>query len=280
MPELPEVEIITRDLHRYAKDAVVEDVVFVNGYSVNPSNDYFLKHTLGHKITGSKRIAKNIVIDFSSGHFATIHLAMTGNLLLRGADHPSDNWPRLVLNLAKKGKKFALRFTDKRMFGKVRLWHKDELETFKSKYGPEPIDEKVTPQQFLNLIRSKNTNVKNVLLDQSKIAGLGNVYAIDALWTARIHPETKTKDIDINMAADLLEASREVLNEGIENRGISMSDYRDLFGKQGKQQEYFRVYKKEKCQRCGAKVVSKKINGRNTYFCPICQSLGNQKGLL
>lgn len=167
-----------------------------------------------------------------------------------------------------------------RMFGRVNLLNKDELTQFKEKFGPEPIDENLTEEVFLRQIQSKRTNIKKALLDQSIISGMGNIYAIDALWLAKIHPETKTSDLNPALAQKLLTSSREILQEGIKNRGVSMSDYVDLFGKSGNQQNYFRIYKQKNCPKCQSKVEFIQLNGRGTYYCPTCQPRRNNPDLL
>lgn len=278
MPEMPEVHTITEDLKKYAANAVIKNVVIRGEYQTVPDNTTFLDATKNQKIVRTLRIAKNIILELESGDFIQIHLAMTGKLLLREKGFKDDRWERVVFHLEKKQKAFELRFCDMRMFGKVVLLNEDELEMLQQKYGPEPLQENLTPKAFLRHLQSKNSNIKNVLLDQNIVAGMGNVYVTDALWIAEIHPETKTREFNLEMAAKLLEASRKILEEGIKNRGISMSDYVDLFGKKGKQQEHFRVYGKSICERCNTQVDFKKINGRGTYFCTNCQIKGTTAG--
>lgn len=275
MPELPEVHTITTDLKKYALGAKIKNVSIKGDYSAIPDNETLERSAVGHVIKDVRRIAKNIVIQISSGSWLVIHLAMTGRLLLRKPEQQSDKWERVVFSLEKNGKVFELRFCDMRMFGKVRVLGDSELEAIQKKYGPEPTDESLKPQEFHQILLSKRTTIKNALLDQNLISGLGNVYATDALWMAQIHPETPTKQISLDMATKLLIASKEILQEGIQNRGISMSDYVDLFGKAGQQQNFFRVYRKEICTRCKGKIDFKQLNGRGTYFCSNCQFKGD-----
>ncbi len=271
MPELPEVHTITTDLKRYALGAKIKNVHIRDGYSALPDNETLEKAAKNYVVEDVQRVAKNIVVQLSSGNWIVMHLAMTGRLLLRKPEQASDKWERVVFDLEKNRKSFELRFCDMRMFGKVKLLNSKELGLIKEKYGPEPLDTKLRPQEFHQIVQSKRTTIKNALLDQNLISGLGNVYATDALWIAQIHPETQTKQISLTMAARLLDASKDVLQEGIQNRGISMSDYVDLFGKKGQQQNYFRVYRKEICTRCSSKIEFKQLNGRGTYFCSRCQ---------
>ena len=172
--------------------------------------------------------------------------------------------------MKKNNKDFELRYCDKRNFGKLKILTKNDFDEFSSKYGPEPTTS-LKVADFIKQLTKKRTNIKNALLDQKLISGMGNVYANDALWIAQIHPETKTTDLSLERAEKLLQACVEILQEGIKHRGISMSDYVDLFGKKGQQQNHFRIYKKDTCRRCGTKTEVTKLNGRGTYYCPTCQ---------
>jgi formamidopyrimidine-DNA glycosylase len=159
------------------------------------------------------------------------------------------------------------------MFGKVELIQKSKVISLRKKYGPEALDKKLTPEKFLECLGSKRTNIKNALLDQKVVSGLGNIYATDALFLAGIHPETKTSEINLESAEKLLEAARSVLEEGIKNRGSTLPDkmYVDIYGKPGNQQKYFKIYMQKVCPRCKERVKFKKISGRGTYFCNHCQ---------
>jgi formamidopyrimidine-DNA glycosylase len=207
---------------------------------------------------------------------------MTGRVLIRDPKEKKDKWVKVLLQIKKDDDVKHLRFADMRMFGRAELMSPESFVKLAEKYGPEPLDAKVGPQEFLDLLQSKRSNIKNVLLDQKIISGLGNIYATDALFIAKVHPETQTEDLTPEIAKKLLNAARSILEEGIKNRGATLPDrmYVDAFGKSGKQQKYFRIYMKEICPECETKVVFKKIAGRGTYFCPECQVLGGQPTLL
>ncbi len=272
MPELPEVQTITTDIQNLLKDAVIRKVNFVGTYQVYPTNQEFVKALENQKISKILRIAKNIIFELNNENYLLTHLAMTGKLLVRSPSYARDGWERVLYQIQlKNGKEIELRFCDTRMFGKVQLLNSAEFEALKLKYGPEPIDPKLTHQQFHRIVNSKKTNIKNLLLDQGTVAGLGNAYATDALWIAGIHPETPTQSITLQKAADLLEACREILHEGIKNRGLTIDSYVDAFGKPGQQQLFFRIYQQTTCKRCNIPAQFKKLNGRGTYFCENCQ---------
>ncbi len=271
MPELPEIHTITTDLAKYVKGAVVVETVIASGYEPSAKKQLLLAQTNGYTIKNVQQLAKNIVIELSSGFYLVIHLAMTGRLLLRTQGFSPDNWQRVTFFLEKNGKKFELRFCDKRKFGKVDVLTAKELEELRNGYGPTPLDHDLDALKLHTRLKMKKTAIKNVLLDQKIISGVGNAYANDALWLASLHPQTSTHQLNLTQAEKLLDALREILTEGIKNRGISMSDYVDLFGKPGKQQEYFRIYRQENCLKCKNKVEFMQLNGRGTYFCLTCQ---------
>lgn len=280
MPELPEVHTITDDLKKHAKGGVVTRVVVKSGYTALPENRIFVSAVTKGRIESVRRIAKNIIFELDTGNFVLFHLAMTGRLLLRRPDFGSDKWERVIFELSRDGKKYELRFCDMRRFGKVELLDSAGIKSLEDKYGPEPIDSELGVEDFLRSLQSKNTNIKNALLDQKVISGMGNIYVNDALWMAEIHPETRTLGITPEMAKNLFESSREILIEAIENRGSTLGDkmYVDLFGREGSHQDHFRIYGKEKCPRCGSDIEFIKLNGRGTFFCPACQDLNSQEG--
>ena len=281
MPELPEVQTIVSDLKKYLEGAEIKNVAIHQPYKTIPDNKTFMAGVVGQKITNITRQAKNIVFDLANGKTIIIHLAMTGRILLRTKGFKQDSWERVIFTVEKNEKVLEMRFCDMRTFGKVALVE-NRNDYFEGKYGPEPIDKKLTPQQFLTILKSKKTNIKNVLLDQEFVSGLGNIYATDALFLAGINPETTTADLSPENASTLLETARLILAEGIEHRGSTLGDkmYVDIFGKEGVHQKFFRIYGKETCPNCSSTVAFTKLNGRGTYYCPKCQPKKGQAGLL
>lgn len=278
MPELPEVQTITSDLKKHVENTLIKDVQIIGGYSTSPEGKLFTEKLKGRHITDVFRIAKNIILKIDSNEYVLIHLAMTGQVLLRIKDFKPDRWTRVVFILDKNGKEGELRFTDMRMFGKVKLINEEELEKLMEKYGLDPTKDEIPLEIFLNKLKTKRTTIKNALLDQSLLSGVGNIYATDSLWMAQIHPESKTGSLDADSAQRLLNSIKEILLESIQHRGSTLNDkmYVDIFGKIGNHQEYFRIYGKKNCPICKSKTTFKKINGRGTYFCDTCQVLLNQ----
>lgn len=285
MPELPEVTTIVNQLQEEIIGSKIADVRSVGGYKTQPEFPEFRQKLEGREIRGVRRIAKNIVIEISNfkfqiSNYIVIHLAMTGRLLLRNSGHKSDPWLRLVFKLKfpeseSRITNHELRFCDSRMFGFVRLMSQDELERYAAKYGPDALDENLTPTSFLNQLKKKKTEVKRAMLEQDLIAGVGNIYANDSLWMCGIHPQTPTGGLTGEQAAKLLSSLRELLVESIKHRGSTLEDkmYIDIYGEAGEHQNFFRVFGKtgQPCPRCGVKIEFLEIGGRGTFFCPECQ---------
>jgi len=279
MPEFPEVYTISQDLKKNIIGYKIKNIQVFKYYKLPSPINTKLKNTIGLKILDVENIAKNIVIKLSKDTYIVFHLAMTGRILLRESSHKDDNWVKIVLELERNDKILHLKFADMRQFGKVLVLNKQGVSTLANKYGLDPLEEKITPEKFLEQIKSKKTNIKNALLDQKIISGVGNIYATDSLFLSRIHPKTSTQDITLEDAAKLLKSIRQVLREGIKNRGSTLPDkmYVDIFGKEGHQQNHFKIYLKQKCPVCNSKVEFIKINGRGTYYCPTCQLYKNFK---
>ncbi len=282
MPELPEVHTVSSDLNIHITDWVIKEVQIFGTYRVLPSPEAFKKHLLNHKVKGVSRIAKNINIMLESGNSLVIHLAMTGQVLLREAHARPDKFVRVILTIEKAGTKKHIRYCDMRMFGKIGVVGSKGLQALKDKYGPEPVNPATTPEEFYNKIKSKRTNIKNALLDQEIVSGLGNIYATDTLFLSGVHPETSTTNITPQLGELLLNNARLILLEGISHRGSTLGDkmYLDIFGNSGTHQNYFRIYGKDFCPTCNTPTSFIKLNGRGTYFCQICQPEGGQKRLI
>jgi formamidopyrimidine-DNA glycosylase len=200
---------------------------------------------------------------------------MTGRILLRPDKDEPDKWVKIVFEITRNNKTMYLKFCDMRQFGKVRVLSKDELELLQNKYGIDVLNQDISAEEFLKLLKSKKSTIKNVLLDQKIISGLGNIYATETLFLSKINPKTPTQDLTLKQSEEILKNSREILKEGIKNRGSTLSDkmYVDIFGKSGSQQNHFKIYGKNICPVCNSKTMFEKINGRGTYYCPTCQPI-------
>lgn len=282
MPELPEVHTISTDLNKYLTGYTIEKVAIAPKYNVLPDNQTFVKGVIGKKVINVHRIGKNILIYLDSGMAIKTHLAMTGRLLLREKVHGEDRWVRVLFLVSKYAVEKHLRYTDMRMFGNMELLDRVNIEKLKNSIGINLLDDTLNTDRFLENIKSIRTNIKNILLNQRIFSGLGNIYANESLFEAKLHPELKTTEIDYDKADRLLTAIRKVLNKGIEHRGSTLKDkmYVDIFGKEGNFQNHFKVYGKKICNDCKGKITYIKLNGRGTYFCPNCQPESMQRSLI
>ncbi len=288
MPELPEVETVRSGLTKLLPGHIVTAVThdWPKSFPNAPADiEQFL---IGSTVTQVRRRAKVLLIDLSTNYTLVIHLKMTGQLVYVGeqrfgAGHPSDS---LVGQLPDKSthvtlqldKGASLFFNDQRKFGWVRLMPTVEVENldFFQKVGPEPLAADFTWQVFKGrLQRRKNSNIKAVLLDQTVIAGVGNIYADESLWGAKIHPTTLVKDLKDTPIKKLYEELQYVLQLAIDKGGSSNHTYVNAEGKRGSYMDFARVFRRENlpCPRCGTTIIKTKVAGRGTHTCPVCQKV-------
>lgn len=270
MPELPEVETVAR---RIEKDVVGRKIVSADVYwartLATPSVKKFKQEVVGQVIKSVSRRAKYIVLSLENYNLL-IHLKMSGDLTVRKGKIKPEKHDRLVLNLkSKTGALSQLVFNDVRKFGKV--WFTNQPEKILGKLGPEPLEKNFTPQWLFENLQKRKRQIKPTLLDQTFLAGVGNIYADESLHIAKIHPQALTNSVSQKQAGALHEAIVSVLREGIRRNGASFdSAYRG-----GEYQNYFRVYGKEDepCVVCGTKIKKIFVGQRGTHFCPQCQKV-------
>lgn len=287
MPELPEVETVAVGLQRLLPGRVIAGVVSDTPKSFPNAPADVQVFLVGAAISRVKRRAKVLIIELASGYSLVIHLKMTGQLVFRsptirfGAGHPSDS---LVGDLPDKSTRVSFDFTDgsqlyfndQRKFGWVRLMPTGEvmnLDFFK-KVGPEPLSTAFTAAILKErLLRRKNTSIKAALLDQSVIAGIGNIYADESLWGAKIHPATTVKDVPEKKINNLYASIRQVLQLAIDQGGSSDRNYVDAEGRRGNYLKFATVFRREgqACPRCGTTIIKTRVAGRGTHTCPRCQ---------
>lgn len=286
MPELPEVETVRRGLSNLIIGKVVlgEQHDTEKGFPNVPAdvNRFLLNAT----VTNVRRRAKVLMIDLSTDYSLLIHLKMTGQLVYVGdtrfgAGHPNDS---LVNELPDKSTRVTLDFTDgaklffndQRKFGWVRLLPTLEISNipFMQKVGPEPLSKEFTAEDFIQrLARRPKTNIKAALLDQSVIAGVGNIYADESLWGAKIHPTRLVSSLTAEESTLLYQELRDVMNLAVEKGGSSNHTYVNAEGKKGSYMDFARVFRREglECPRCGAIIEKSRVAGRGTHTCPVCQ---------
>lgn len=286
MPELPEVETIRAGLQRLLPGLIVREVNSDNPKSFPNAETDVNNFLLGAKVTAIRRRAKVLLIDLDSAYSLVIHLKMTGQIVYVrdserfGAGHPSKSLiadlPDRSTRVAIKLDKAKLFFNDQRKFGWMRLMPTVEVENldFFKKVGPEPLSDNFTTDMFIErLQRRKNTSIKAALLDQTIIAGIGNIYADESLWGAKIHPVKLVKNVPESDISKLYEEVRYILHLSIEKGGSTDNHYVDAEGKKGSYLKFARVFRREKlpCPRCGTIILKIRVAGRGTHFCPYCQ---------
>jgi formamidopyrimidine-DNA glycosylase len=271
MPELPEVETIRRDLEKLIVGYKVLGITTNSSKQVQPSLKVVEKAILGSVIKKVKRRAKILQIFFDNGSIVIIHLKLTGRLLFRDQKAPVDDYQHVVLIL-NKGKE--LRFADARKFGWLKLVKNEgELKEILKDFGPEPLAD-LNLAIFQKILSSTHRPIKIVLMDQQKIAGVGNIYANEALFLAGIDPLRPADKINKEKTKKLYESLEKVLKLGLRYRGASDNDYLDALGHKGSYQDHFLVYGRQgkACFHCPGLVKRIKIGGRGTFYCPDCQS--------
>lgn len=271
MPELPEVETIRKDLQKELVGLKILGFETDWPKSVKPSEKFVKEKIVGSTIRSVDRYAKLLVFNLSNNFKIVIHLKISGRLLIRKQGDPPDEYTHHVFKLS-QGRQ--LRFADLRKFGYIKVLSQAEAATALETFGPEPLSRELDAERFFEIIKKYKKPIKLVLMDQAIVAGVGNIYANEALFLAKIHPERKASRLSRPESDRLYQKIEQVLKEGLKYRGASDNAYLDAYGRKGSYQEHFRVYsrKDEPCLgKCGGLVEYKKLGGRGTFFCPKCQ---------
>lgn len=297
MPELPEVETVRRGLFRLIVGKQIAAVrVFDSPKSFPNDQSTVDEFVIGATIVDVRRRAKVLLIDLDTDYTLVIHLKMTGQLVVIppatnsqsqvprwGAGHPNDSLigalpdrsTRVEISFSDAGHLF---FNDQRKFGWVKVYPTMEVPNidFMQRVGPEPLEDRFTSEQFIpRMRRRQNTTIKAAILDQTVLAGVGNIYADESLWGAQIHPAARVHDVTDQQLATLLEEIKYVMNLSIEKGGSTNHTYVNAEGKKGSYTDFARVFRREgqACSRCGSLIEKTRVAGRGTHICPVCQVL-------
>ena len=292
MPELPEVQTIVSDLQKILPGLKITGIITdTKSLFRKGSFENFKKEALGEKILSVERKGKNILIHLSQNKTILVHQKMTGHFLygnwnfenkkwISKNDDPIRNDPQnrfihLVFDLS-NGKQLAL--SDMRKFAKVFVWQTDKLDDLDDiRLGMDPFDKNFTPEKFKEIMRTKkNGKIKTVLMDQSLIAGIGNIYSDEILWLAGVHPLKNIKDLNDKEIALIYKATLPILEKALEARGTSSSDYRDVAGEKGSYQKMTLAYRLtgKPCQKNDGGIITRlKVGGRSAHFCPVHQKM-------
>jgi formamidopyrimidine-DNA glycosylase len=271
VPELPEVETLAGDLRRLLSGAEISAVEVRWGRTVAmPAADELARLLPGHRILDVSRRGKFLILSLSGASYVLIHLRMSGQLRVEPATEPPDDYARLVFHLS-DGRQLV--FSDPRKFGRVYWTAAPALVV--GDLGPEPLAEELTFQAFEALLSRRKGAVKPLLLNQSFLAGLGNIYTDEVLFVAGLHPLRKANSLSRTEIERLYRAIRQVLQQAIGSRGTTLPDerYLDAEGWPGSYGERLRVYRRaeEPCPCCGTPIQRIVVGGRGTHFCPNCQ---------
>ena len=293
MPELPEVETIVRDLRKKILGRTIENVWtdFPKLIKKPRSFEQFKKEMKVKKIENIKRKAKNIIFELNNNYSLLIHQKMTGHLLLGKWEQEKGKWKakipgpigadpmnRFLHLIFWLDNGWQLALSDLRKFAKVELWKTEELENSEGmkNLGPEPLEKEFTFKKFKEaLSKKKKGKIKQVLMDQSVISGIGNIYSDEILWKARIHPFANVSKLSDRELKKIHSNIKKILPLAIKLGGESISDYRRPSGEKGFYDKARKVYRKEgeKCPLCEAIIKKVKMGGRSAHFCPKCQKL-------
>lgn len=291
MPELPEVETIKRGLSKLIIGRQITSINRNNLKSFQGSDGDTRRFLVGAKVQSVHRRAKVLLIDLTTDYSLMIHLKMTGQLVFVdkdqrfGAGHPTDS---LVGELPDKSTRVSfefadgsqLFFNDQRKFGWIKLLPTIEVQNvdFMKKVGPEPLADDFTVANFTARFQKRlRSSIKAALLDQTVIAGVGNIYADESLWGAKIHPKRLVESIKPAEFKKLYEEVRAVMNFSIEKGGSTNRNYVNAEGKKGSYMDFAKVFRREgqACPRCGSEIIKIRVAGRGTHICPVCQKLPN-----
>jgi formamidopyrimidine-DNA glycosylase len=270
MPELPEVEYVARQMREALVGARImwAEVLWSRTVSrITPEE--LVARLAGRRVLAVGRRAKYLVMTLDSGESLVIHRRMSGNLRLARANEAAP-YTRVALMLS-NGRR--LLFTDPRKFGRVTVATPEELPVLFSRLGPEPLDADFTPEVLAERLAGRHRAIKAALLDQTVVAGLGNIYADEALYRARIHPLRSVATLTADEIVALHAGIQGALQTGIEHGGTTFSRYRGLYDEPGSNLEHVEVYRHtgQPCLRCGTPIARIRIAQRSAHFCPHCQ---------
>jgi len=269
MPELPEVETVKNELTPHVVGHTITGVSLIwAGIVRSPSAPDFIFRLIGQEITGVSRRGKYLILNLSGGEVLVIHMKMSGSLLIKPAPAEPDKYTRAVIYLDGKT---ALHFRDPRKFGV--MWLVKDKEDIVGKLGPEPLKVGFTPQVLAERLSKRKAPIKALLCDQNFMAGIGNMYADEALFAAGIHPLRLGGSLSREEIARLYRAIREVLEAAISSKGASIVNYYRPDGELGTAHFNFRVAhrRNETCPECHAPIERITVRNRGTYLCPRCQ---------
>lgn len=275
MPELPEVETVRRIVDQTILGRRITSVTFRDFPGVLESSIPGIDPAatmLNRSIVATGRRGKYLMLHLDKGVSLVVHLRMTGRLLLVPHDAEPVRFEHLAIGLDDA---MDLRFADQRKFGRITLADSGTIDALDRKLGPEPDSPRLTASSLQHSLQRRPGKIKHALLDQSLIAGLGNIYVDESLYRSRINPERISRTLTVEEASRLLRAIRHVLRLALENQGTTFSSFENPYGESGSNASFLRAYGRagQPCLRCGSTLERTVVAGRGTTYCPVCQPI-------
>ncbi len=273
MPELPEVETVKRVLSTQIIGLTITDIKINYSKMILNDTNYFKDSLIGNTINSINRKGKALIFEIGNIYMVS-HLRMEGKYYYKDIISPIEKHEHIIFYLSNG---MTLRYHDTRKFGIMVIKNDKDLYTTKplSEIGSEPWD--INENELYNKIHNKKLPIKTVLLDQSNIAGLGNIYVNEVLFLSKINPHTSSNLITLEDCRNIINHSINVLNKSIECKGCTIRSYTSSLGVEGSYQKHLLVHTKEVCPICSTLLIKDKTNGRGTYYCPKCQTLKVEK---
>jgi formamidopyrimidine-DNA glycosylase len=272
MPELPEVQLVADSLAAQIVGHQIIAVSHLDWERMVETHTGFEFATLlaGRRVRAVGRRAKWLLVVLDGGWTLALHLRMSGHLTVVGPEERPGLYTHLALTLDDGRQVF---FHDTRKFGRARLLDAAGLQALEAAHGLEPLSSELTPERLADIMRTRRRQLKPLLLDQRMLAGIGNIYADEALWRAELHPLRSSDTLSDAEIARLHAGIRSALADGLANGGSTLRDYRNAYGELGSNQQFFNAYGRENqpCPRCGTPIVRTLVGQRGTHFCPTCQ---------
>ena len=271
MPEIAEVETVRNTLKNKILNKVIKDVKILYPKIIENNQDEFISKIKNQKINDINRVGKWLLFILDDYAFLS-HLRMEGKYFIKDINQPIEKHEHVIFTFTDNT---DLRYHDTRKFGRMILVDKDKIYDTKEikKQGFEPNDKRLTKEYLLAKIHNKKIPIKTLLLDQSIISGLGNIYANEVLYASRINPLRLGETITLEECQKIIDNANNIIKKAIEMGGTTIKSYTSSLGVTGRFQQYLQVHKRENepCLNCHTKILNIKVNGRSTYYCPNCQ---------
>ena len=264
MPELAEVQTVRDILKKQILDRKIKDIKIIYDKIIENPVSFFKDNLINESFIDIKRKGKYLIFE-TNNHYLISHLRMEGKYFIKDTFEPIEKHEHIIFCFDE----FTLRYHDTRKFGRMILIPKDNIDAYFKKIGPDAIED-INEHYLFEKIKNSQKPIKTLLLDQSIVAGLGNIYADEVLYESKINPLVPGKNIDIGKCKDILTASKKILLKAIEHKGTTIRSYTSSLNVKGNYQVFLNVHTKKVCK-CKSSIKCIKIGGRSSYYCPKCQ---------